>query len=498
MKRLFWFGLLVGISQGLFSQTTLGLVNGNYSGSNSAMINPAFMANSKVKWDLNLFTANAFAENNYLYFPAKKATLPKLFNGEYEYEFFPKPYGDGERRVYAYYSDKSLKNIFSQARINGPSLMISVYDHVFAVTTSFRMMSTTRRLPYDIANFTYYGMDFKPQQNIYFIRDNYDAASMVWGEVKFSYATVLSRNQSNHWSFGVSVGPAFGYSGAYLSGGETKYIAYNDSTLNVALMNAEIGLSLPMNYDLDEPAYNDPMVRGIGWGMDIGISWQYRDRNYQRRSPMKCYKKRFEDYKFKVGFSLLDIGWINYNKNTQRHSFDQVHNNLINVNELDYDNVAEEIRNTSELFYGDPDASYRGNSIKMYMPASISLQFDYHMSDWWYLNTTLILPAKYASPMPEKPMILAVTPRFESHFLEINVPMVLYDYKYPRVGISVRVEGLTVGTDNLGGFLPINDFTGADFYISYKVNIVNNGKNPYSARGACYNNWRTELKRYHR
>ena len=489
---------MVCFSQEIFSQLSLGLVNGNYSGSTGTIINPASMANTKLKTDINLLALSAFAENNYLYFPSKKSSLIKLFNGAYDFHFFPKPYGDGERKVYSYYQDKSLKNIFGNARIIGPSVMFSMNEHVFAVRTGFRMMSSTRRLPYDIANFSYYGADFKPQQNVNYSHDNYDMASMAWGEVMFSYATVISHRNNNHWYAGISVGPLFGYSGAYMSGGDTRYIVYNDSIVNVEQFSGEFGISIPVDYNNDNVDLYHPIIRGYGWGMDLGISWQYRERPYQKRIPSNCFKKRFEEYKFKIGVSLLDIGWVNYTKNAERHVYNNVHNNLIRLNELKYDNIRDELNTASELFYGDPGASLKGNSIKIYMPATVSVQFDYHIKDWYYFNATLIIPAKYASPMIESPFVVSMTPRFESRFLEINVPVVLYDFKYPRVGLSIRLDGLTIGTDHLGSFTSTKDFTGADVYIAYKINLRNDGKNPYTSRGACYNNWRLDLKRMHK
>lgn len=498
MRRLFWIGLMVSFSQGTYSQLSLGLVNGNYAGSTGAIINPSSMANTRLKSDISLFAISAFVENNYLYFPSKVSSLIKLFNGVYDFHYFPKPYGRGYRIVYSYYGDKSLKNIFVNARIVGPSVMFSYNDHVFAVRTGFRVMSSTRRVPYDIANFSYYGMDFKSQQNIHYVGDNLDMASMAWWEVSFSYATIFNRSYNNHWSAGISIGPVFGYSGAYISGGDTRYIAYNDSILNVELLNAEFGLSLPVNYENNDVDFFHPLIRGSGWGMDLGITWQYREIPYQKKFPDNLYVKRFEDYKLKIGVSILDIGWVNFTENAEKHVYENVHNNWIRINELDYDNIRDELDVTSEIFYGDPGASLRGNRFRIYLPATISVQIDYHLTEWWFLNSTLIIPAIYKSPMIERPVVLTFTPRFESRFLEINIPMVLYDFKYPRIGLSVRLEGLTVGTDNLGGFFSIGTFTGADIYVSYKINLRNYGKNPFNSKDACYNNWRPELKRRHR
>jgi len=272
MRIIFLIGLIICVSQGIYSQLSLGLINSNYSGSNGLIINPSSMANTRLKSDITLFSVSAFAENNYLYFPSKQSSFIKLFNGDYDFHFFPKPYGEGERNVYSYYQDKSLKNIFGSVRIIGPSVMFSIHDHVFAVRTGFRAMSSTRRLPYDMANFSYYGMDFDPQQNIYYVHDNYDMASMAWWEVSFSYATVFKRSHNNHWSAGISIGPVFGYSGAYLTGGDTRYIAYNDSILNVEMLDAELGISLPVDYEDDVVDFLNPLIRGYGWGMDVGIT----------------------------------------------------------------------------------------------------------------------------------------------------------------------------------------------------------------------------------
>jgi len=483
---------------GLHAQHSLGLVNGNYSGVSGTLINPASMANGRLSADINLFTVQAFVENNYLYFPSRKASFISLLNGAYDYQLMPKPYGTGNRYVNTYYNDKSLKNILVNTRVMGPSVMFAVYDHLFAIRTGFRVMSSTRRLPYDMANFSYYGADFKGQHNTYYVRDNYDAAAMAWWEITLSYATVLKRGKSSIWSGGLSGGPLFGYSGAYVTGGDTRYIAYDENALNVEQLNAEFGFSLPVDYNNNDIDFFRPATRGKGWGADLGITWQYRERPYQRRTPRNCYKKTFEDYKFKLGVSLMDIGWVDFTKNAEKHAFENVHNNWIQIEKLDYDNIKDELNTVSALFYGDSSASYRGDRVRIHLPTTLSLQFDYNIYEKWYVNSSAFIPVMYASPMLERPFVIAVTPRYESRFVEVNLPLVLYDFKYPRFGLSVRIDGFTIGTDNLRCFTTGRDFTGADVYVSYRIMIRNDARNPYAKRGACYNNWRTSISKMHR
>lgn len=488
---------MVGFSQCIFAQLSLGLVNGNFSGVSGSLINPSSMANSKLTADINIFGASAFVENNYLYFPSRQASLITLINGAYDYALFPKPYGTGNRFVYSYYSDKSQKNAFVNSRIMGPSFMLTLPNQVIALRTGARFMSSTCRLPFDMANFSYYTMDFRPQHNTYYVRDNYDMSSMAWYEVMASYVTVFNHGKRNLWSAGISAGPLFGYGGAYVKGGDTRYIVYNEDIINVEQLDAEFGMSLPVNYYNDETDYYQPALRGLGWGMDIGITWQYRDRPFQKKIPRNCYKKRFEEYQFKLGISLIDIGWVNFDRNAERHVFNDVHNNWIRVKDFNYTNIHDGLNYASDLFYGDSTTSLKGKSIRIYLPATLSIQFDYHIKDNWYLNTTAVIPAKYASPMIEYPFVLSVTPRYESRFLEVQMPFVLYDFKNPRVGLSIRFEGLTIGTDNFLCFTSAKDFTGADVYVSYRIMLRNDG-NPYSNRGACYNSWRTKIKSMHK
>jgi hypothetical protein len=289
-----------------------------------------------------------------------------------------------------------------------------------------------------------------------------------------------------------------GYCGAYLTGNDTRYIAYNDSILNVEQLDAELGIALPFDYTQHDIEFQEPYIRGIGLGADVGIVYQFREKPYQKKFPGNFYIKRFENYRVKVGVSLTDIGWIKYNVNAEKHVYDNVHNNWIRVNELDYDNIRDELNTTSEIFYGDPTTSLKANEIKIYLPTALNILVDYHIADWWFVNTILMVPARLYTPMIEMPVVLSVTPRFESKNFEVNIPLVLYDFKYPRFGLAVRLQGLTVGSDNIPSLFGYNDFTGSDFYISYKINIGNDGKNPFTSKGACYNDWRKVLQKVHK
>ena len=51
---------------------------------------------------------------------------------------------------------------------------------------------------------------------------------------------------------------------------------------------------------------------------------------------------------------------------------------------------------------------------------------------------------------------------------EVNMPVSLYNWTQPRIGFSMRVYNFTLGTDKLGGFFHMSDFTGLDLYFAVK------------------------------
>lgn len=478
--------LFVLTANNLSGQDMLGLTTGNYAGSNSIYLNPAFIANNRVKMDINLISVGAFLQNNYLYLPKKEATFLSILNGEYNFPYHSKPFGKGDRNIYSYYADNSKKHIYANERIAGPSVLMRYGDHSFVIHTGARLVSSTNRLPYDMANFMFYSMDFKPQHNVNFVRDNYNMAMISWGEVGITYGSVIKRSSQSHWSVGVTVNKMFANSGSYVNGGYTDYIAYNDSILRVNNLTAEVGYAIPYDYDENQAHFTDNLVRGGGWSMDIGVSYQFNYKGYKRKLVPACYNKKFESYDYKIGVSLLDIGYVSLRQDAEKHAFTNSVNTWINVQDISYDNIHDEIRTASYLLEGDSSATFIGSKFTVFLPTSLNLFFDYNYRDPFYVGGFMALPVKFTETQVERPVVIGVIPRYETRELEISIPVTLYKFQYPRIGLSIRIWDFTVGTEKLGSFLSYKDFTGMDFYFSYKINLTEKRKK--DKRYPCYFN----------
>jgi hypothetical protein len=305
-------------------------------------------------------------------------------------------------------------------------------------------------------------------------------------EIGATYSTVLYRRAMTRLTGGITVKYLMGFAGGYAAFKNFNYIVLNDSTINVLNLDSEIGLALPVDYD-NNSVDTDRLFKGNGIGFDIGITYLQTKRGYQRKKYKPICTQPHPDYFYKIGVSLLDVGFLKFKHNAQLHNFDNVSALFEEIDTINYNNINQFIGYVSEQFYGDPDASLSGSNITMFLPSALSVQLDYQFIDDWYVNGTAILPLRFSGNALHRPSQIAITPRYENRIYEIAFPVSLYDFRKPRLGVAGRIGVLTVGTDNLLGFIPIKDFTGLDIYFSVKINFNKGYCGRYSRKNPCQN-----------
>jgi hypothetical protein len=436
-----------------------GVVNGNYAGINSSLINPAGIMHSKLYLDVNIATADFFFENNAFY----------IHKGDYKPfayirsdENLPEYGKDG--LPFDYYRNDKRKNLHLNTFLLGPSFSISRGKDAFGFRTAFRAVVSGRQIPYEFIPFSYEGLNYEPQHNINYNDDVMRITGMGWTEIGVSYARSMYRRGPDHLTAGITAKFLLGMAGSFLDVQNIDYIVNNDSTLNIRNARAEFGYS--------GPEEDGPLFKGNGFSFDLGIVYEKKSRGYSSFRSGKLCKVPYEDYKYRLGFSLIDLGFMNFKSSAQRHNYDDVSVFWMNIDTVNFRGIDPFLSMLSEEFYGDPDASLTSNRIRMALPAAMSMQFDYHYRAQWYLNASLVQPIMNTGSYIYRPAQLSVTPRYETAYLEFSMPLSLYDYRYPRIGLAARFWFLTIGTDKILGFFNLTDFTGMDIYFSLKFNFL--------------------------
>ncbi|MHC1707450.1 MAG: DUF5723 family protein [Bacteroidales bacterium] len=452
-----------------FTQEMWGLTSSNNSGSHALMLNPASLSNSRQYLEVNLVSAGLSLNNNYLYLKKDEYTFPDLFRKEFQsvdYNMSP-----DKITIYDSYT-KEIKQLYLNSRITGPSVILSWQRHSFGFTNSFRMVLSAHNFPYHTAKFSYEGVDFQPQQNIDYHAENFQFTHLSWAETAFTYAYRLYYKGMHYAALGITAKRLMGTTGLFIDGRSADYMAPDDSTLLVYNIDADVGISVPLDRDNNRLTLANNFFRGKGWGFDIGFIYQRNSKyKFVRKSDLhtSLCGQSFADYDYKIGLSLLGFGSINFTEQTDLWSFDNVGTFWPGIDRTNYKTIADAAGDLGYRFYNDSAAALTSDHFRIFLPTALSLQFDYHIISGLYVNSIFIHSVMGKMPWVYRPAQAAVIPRFESRYFDVSVPLSLYDLRYPRIGVSLRLLFLTIGTDRLASYMGWEDFTGLDAYFSIKI-----------------------------
>lgn len=470
LRRIFLFiiGLIYFVPFGK-AQEMAGLVHSNYAGTDVLFSNPAGLHHQKDWLSIHLVTADAFFSNDYMYLAKEDFKFMNLISGNLNIPQHPTGYSEGQRPFYIY--DRSSNTRFDlDLKIQGPSAMFIKNQHAFAIFTAARSILHMRNITPEIGRLGYYGFGYDPQHDEIYNIQNFNNTFITWGEVGLSYAYQWNRLLFNNWNFGISIRKLFGVGGTYLHVNNSNYNVINDTTLDLESLDAHLGFSLPSNYDTDEFP-TSPYINGKGWAFDLGVEYQALiDRQSQDNSIKACGQKHY-DYKYRIGVSLMDFGWIKFKNNAQLHEYANTQYTWNNIDTTHYENWNQLIQEVSYRFYGDPTASLKETQFTMWLPTSLNINADYNFENGIYVNGSFVYNFPLNGSFVRKPSVLSLTPRFERKNMEISLPLSLYQWKYPRVGLALRLYYFTIGSDYFTSLMGWHDFNGMDLYFSIKVNI---------------------------
>ncbi len=459
----------------LKGQSMTGAVTGSYAGVSNASVNPALMANSRYYVDVNLMGGQGFFHNNYAYIGRDDYRFPGIFMPGYEFNMHQKEYGQGERPAYTV-NGKRPKQMHLSGNISGPSVMVAANGHTFALLSSFRSVHSMRDIPYDMANYFYYSLDYKPQHGMeYEHRDPMRFATLTWSEFGAGYAYMFGKHNRDRWAFGITARLLFGHSASYAWVEHLKYFTPDDETVYVRNLDGEAAYSLPVHYasnDLQNPF----MVRGMGAGFDIGLAYIHTRKGHSDMKYKRLCQQRFEEYKYRIGISLTDLGWISFGKDARKYEYDNVSGLWEQVDTLKpyYSNLEYISRDLSDRFYGSPEGGLTGRQFNMYLPASLGMQFDYHYVNNWYLSASFRYPLLFSKSQVRAPASLMIAPRLETQVFEAGMPFIVHDLRHPMLGAYMRFYNITLGTSNLAGIFNLTDHYGFDIYLSVKISFAKN------------------------
>jgi len=466
---VFLFVALFNLS--VSSQEKIGLITSNFGGIHSSQINPALTANSKVFFDFNLLSTDIFLENNFLFIHKEDYRFGDFLSLTPQFPESGEP-GTGVD----YTLNQEPVEAYQQTEIMGPSLSYSLGRQSVGVFTNIRQIASVNDLPRDIAILMYEGLEVDTLYGVEQKHGAFDISTMGWWELGGNYAYTFIKQRQNVFSFGVNIKVLFGYAGLSANARSVDYSLVVEDSLSIANLDADVGFSAPIDFETNDYPASGATFKGKGLAADLGFSYVRKKEMQLRADPQRYCEYEHDDYIFRLGVSMLDLGKITYNENAQQNTYDNVSANLGRVDTLGFGSVNDLTKTFSAYFYnGDSTASLVANSFQLGLPTRLSVQADYQYYPNWYLNTTFVLPVKMAENQLRRPSQAILSLRYETSKVEVNMPLSFYNFGKPRLGLFVRFYYFSIGTDKLGGLFSFNDFTGLDLYFSAKF-FLNKGR----------------------
>ena len=371
---------------------------------------------------------------------------------------------------------------FQHTRIMGPSFLLKYGSHAIGFINGIRSVSSMRKIPGHLLNFKTQGLDYAPQQNIQFTESiPFSAASLGWAEIGLSYATTFAGTWNHNMAVGISSRYLMGYHALNLRSDELIYELNGDREINILMLNLSAMGSLPFDYTNHEEGTAKNFIKGTGFSFDLGFTFSMnRSMALDVINFRPIPQGQAADYRYRLGFSILDIGGLKMKENTRRFEFSEMNLTWTNAHWEDYDNLNQLLDTLESNLVSGEIIIRDGEPYWLGLPTAASIQFDYNLGSGFFAYAFWVQDVPLMRHRVSRASQLGIVPRYETRWFSVALPLTLYDYKKPRLGFSMRLAFLTIGTEQPGGMLNVNDMDGMDFYFSLSWGIENCfRRNPY-------------------
>ena len=398
-----------------FGQHYQAVHGSNHAGSLGVMNNPASALSSPLPWDITLFGLQLKNSTNFFYLekydPSGKN--PQLAawiqNGEYK------------RRLNTQFNMNLLNARIRTSNRTALSFGMNIRSASLGGSSTYNFIDTI------LEPNTFLKVNMKNQPLDAFFR------SSNWLETYGSLALNLADKKHFIWNAGVTIKANLGLAGIHASvtnGQFKEYIRPVFNLYEVTTANLKYGYSA--NLDFWDPAastnsnlkryYNQS--RG-GGSIDLGMEWIVKDQQ-----QIELFSDRSQyNYTWKLGISLLDLGYANYKYGVESAIASGVKPNINGIalaRKFDSTITGLDVLNDSiQTAVGRFDTL--AGEFRMSHPTRMVFNVDRQITDLIYINAELSIPmqalsaAKYLQTRDLN--LLTITPRRETQKYGLYLPL---------------------------------------------------------------------------
>jgi predicted nucleic acid-binding Zn-ribbon protein len=304
-------------------------------------------------------------------------------------------------------------------------------------------------------------------------------------EFSFTFGWASGRNSRHFLKTGFTGKVLIGFGAAHVSGRDLDFRFNSRDTLLLRSGSYRTGHTgeASVNNALSNPLglwFNE--VSGAGLGLDLGFTYEYRPEKLRgKRNRWNCLPDDNRDYRFRLGASVSDIGFITYSGASTREV--TLSNQIWRINpglmQQRYDVFQPDRFDAVDNDFTDALGTNvkESEAFTTFTPASFNAQLDYNIGNGWHLGGHWVqnLRSKEGIGL-QKMSQVSLVPRYERENFEFGMPLSLTgNYSRFTWGLYGRWGPFILGSDNLGGLSGMafnGQFTGSSFYggVRFKLN----------------------------
>ncbi len=464
MKKIIILLLFINTIINASAQRYYGIANSNYSGINGLYINPANIADNRLKLDIQLVSGNISVNQNYGYIKSFGSLIDSLKNDK-DIAFIK----SGRT------SDIGFNGL-GEARL--PSFMFQINKKsAIGLVTRGRILQTGSGLNSEYFTLVSDGIKGIKQPNgTVFTTGNFNSTSHAFTEIGIAYGREVLNTGVHYLKLG---GIIKRYNGLAYSSINANNLSLKllDTSISKVEFNGSVDISKSFN---NSNGFDGLTTKGLlfggagsGLGIDIGAVYEHRIADEDEDGNNKISISRYENkYKYKIGFAIQDVGSINYktSPNNERYTLRfpawGVIRSRVDTAYLNFTDVATYFKSIGANYTND------SSSTSVTAPTVVTLYGDYKFSKHIYVNALFTTGLTGGSPRSNStPFQAVITPRFESKLFDAGLPISYNGLsKDLKIGIGLRLGIFFIGSDDLvSNVTGISKLTSANIYTGLHI-----------------------------
>jgi outer membrane protein OmpA-like peptidoglycan-associated protein len=470
------------------AQNYMGVHSSNYAGVMALDNQPASFVDGRFKFDLNLASVNIGAWQNAKYFDTQDMPKwwKKSFTTDTSWISPDSTFVDRYILDFNDYNDPNAKvrGIYLNTQVDLLNFAFHIKPTI-AVGFSAKSRSITNIDDIDpkLGKLAENGLDFAALWNLKLNDKLLNANMMAWNEYGVNYSQVLSDQGEHFFKVGGRLKILQGLASVYAYTDNLDYELLNKDTATTLRGNVEYGYSSSLDDLVNDGANFSPFKSAskLGVGIDLGVVYEwrpkYKDFKYDMDGETDLWRQDKEKYTLRAGASLVDLGSMKFTKGGLSRNF-SVNTTTLDLRIFDkasdfasFDSIIDSLI-VNDAGWSENETS--GQTYRMKTPAAISLQLDYHIWKWFYVNATgmISVMSKNGTSRVHVPNQFVFTPSFDHAWFGLHVPISVNKYSGWKAGVATRLGPLTIGVVDFRSLFANGKVRGTEFYAGLRVPIL--------------------------